>query len=154
MSFPEKLKEICKRCGEACKKAWQAVCSFFKGLWEKLAAKFKKNKDGTEEKSHYLSGKEVRAIAKENNRIMRRLEQRKKRKAPESEFVTEMKDPQNILEIEDLHSYFFTDQGVVKKGACANACLFNDAFELTDVFARGRGMMRSGEIVVKGTFEL
>lgn len=46
------------------------------------------------------------------------------------------------------------DQGVVKKGACANACLFNDAFELTDVFARGRGMMRSGEIVVKGTFEL
>ena len=114
MSFPEKLKEICKRCGEACKKAWQAVCSFFKGLWEKLAAKFKKNKDGTEEKSHYLSGKEVRAIAKENNRIMRRLEQRKKRKAPESEFVTEMKDPQNILEIEDLHSYFFTDQGVVK----------------------------------------
>ena len=46
------------------------------------------------------------------------------------------------------------DQGVVKKGACANACLFNDVFELTDVFARGRGMMRSGEIVVKGTFKL
>ena len=25
-----------------------------------------------------------------------------------------MKDPNNILEVENLHSYFFTDQGVVK----------------------------------------
>ncbi len=64
--------------------------------------------------SHYLSGKEVRAIAKENRRIMSALEKRKHRKADESEFVTEMKDPANILEIDDLHTYFFTDQGVVK----------------------------------------
>ena len=72
----------------------------------------KKEASGTEK--HYLTGKEVRAIAKENAVIMRRLEKYKKRKADESEFVTEMKDPANILEIEDLHSYFFTDQGVVK----------------------------------------
>ena len=45
---------------------------------------------------------------------MRRLEKAKNRKCPESEFITEMKNPDNILEIEDLHSYFFTDQGVVK----------------------------------------
>ncbi len=64
--------------------------------------------------SHYLSGKEVRAIAKENRKVMSALEKRKHRKADESEFVTEMKDPANILEIEDLHTYFFTDQGVVK----------------------------------------
>ena len=63
---------------------------------------------------HYLSGKEIRAIAKENRRIMSELEKRKHRRADESEFVTEMKDPANILEIEDLHTYFFTDQGVVK----------------------------------------
>lgn len=44
-------------------------------------------------------------------------------------------------------------QGVVEKGACANACLFTEDFELTDVFARGRRMMKEGEIVVKGTFE-
>lgn len=44
-------------------------------------------------------------------------------------------------------------QGVVAEGACANACLFNEAWELEDVIARGRVMMRSGEIVVKGTFE-
>jgi peptide/nickel transport system ATP-binding protein len=68
----------------------------------------------TKVKGHYLSGREVRAIAKENAKVMRELENRKYRKAPESEFVTEMKDPANILEIEDLHTYFFTDQGVVK----------------------------------------
>ncbi len=64
--------------------------------------------------SHYLSGKEVRAIAKENRKVMSALEKRKHRRAPESEFVTEMADDANILEIEDLHTYFFTDQGVVK----------------------------------------
>ncbi len=63
---------------------------------------------------HYLTGKEVRAIAKENAKITRALEKKKKRKAAESEFVTQMKDPSNILEVEDLHTYFFTDQGVVK----------------------------------------
>ena len=64
--------------------------------------------------SHYLSGKEIRAIAKANRKVMNALEKKKYRKAVESEFVTEMRDPANILEIEDLHTYFFTDQGVVK----------------------------------------
>ena len=72
--------------------------------------------------SHYLSGKEVRAIAKENRKIMNALEKRKHRKADESEFVTQMKDPANILEIDDLHTYFFTDQGVVK---AVNGVSFN-----------------------------
>ena len=44
-------------------------------------------------------------------------------------------------------------QGVVAKGACGNACLFTEDFTLTDVVARGRVMMRDGEVVVKGTFE-
>ena len=64
--------------------------------------------------NHYLTGKEIREIAKANNKEMRRLEKAKNRKCPESEFITEMKNPDNILEIENLHSYFFTDQGVVK----------------------------------------
>ncbi len=64
--------------------------------------------------THYLSGKEIRSIARENRKVMTALEKKKHRKAPESEFVTTMKDPANILEIEDLHTYFFTDQGVVK----------------------------------------
>ena len=64
--------------------------------------------------NHYLSGKEIRAIAKENAKVIKRLEAYKKRKAEESEFLTEMKDNRNILEIEDLHTYFFTEQGTVK----------------------------------------
>ena len=63
---------------------------------------------------HYLSGKEVRAIAKANAKVMRELEAKKFRKCPESEYLSEMKNPENILEIDGLHSYFFTDQGVVK----------------------------------------
>ncbi len=72
--------------------------------------------------SHYLSGKEIRAIAKENRKVMNALEKRKHRRADESEFTTEMKDPANILEIDDLHTYFFTDQGVVK---AVNGVSFN-----------------------------
>ncbi|MBE6664090.1 MAG: ABC transporter ATP-binding protein [Ruminococcaceae bacterium] len=70
----------------------------------------------------YLSGKEIRKIAKANAKVMRQLENYKNRKADESEFLTEMKDPQNILEIEDLNTYFFTDQGVVK---AVNGVSFN-----------------------------
>ena len=63
---------------------------------------------------HYLTGKEIRAIAKENSKVMKSLEKKKYRKVPESAYLTQMKNDNNILEIEDLHTYFFTDQGVVK----------------------------------------
>ena len=66
------------------------------------------------EKRNYLTGKEIKAIAKANAKEMKRLEAYKNRKCPESEFLTEMKDPNNILEIDDLHTSFFTEQGVVK----------------------------------------
>ena len=77
----------------------------------------KKGADG-----HYLTSKEIRDIAKANAKVMMALEKKKHRKAPESEFITEMKDPRNILEIENLHTYFFTDQGVVK---AVNGITFN-----------------------------
>ena len=63
---------------------------------------------------NYLSGKEIRAIAKENAKVMKRLEAEKYRKADESEYLSEMRDTKNILEIDNLHTYFFTEQGVVK----------------------------------------
>jgi len=63
---------------------------------------------------NYLTGREIRAIAKANKKEIQRLEAYKNRKADESEFLTEMKNPDNILEIEDLHTYFYTEQGVVK----------------------------------------
>ena len=91
-----------------------------------MALIFKKseNKDAAKEsaKKHYLSGKEVRAIAKANNKEMRRLEKEKNRKKHQPEYTTQMKDEGNILEVENLHSYFFTDQGVVK---AVNGVTFN-----------------------------
>ena len=33
---------------------------------------------------------------------------------PESEYVTEMHDKKNAVEFDNLHTYFFTDTGVVK----------------------------------------
>ena len=62
----------------------------------------------------YLTGREIKAIAKANAQEIKRLEAYKNRKAEESEFLTQMKNPENILEIEDLHTYFYTEQGVVK----------------------------------------
>ncbi len=69
---------------------------------------------GKNEKRNYLTGREVRAINKANQKEIRRLEAYKNRYAPEEEFLTEMRNPANILEIEDLHTYFYTEQGVVK----------------------------------------
>jgi len=79
-------------------------------------------KDEKSSSKHYLSNKEIREIAKANAKVMKALEKKKYRKADESEFVTEMKDEKNILEIDNLHTYFFTDQGVVK---AVNGVSFN-----------------------------
>ena len=63
----------------------------------------------------YLSAKESRRISKENRRITDQYEkQRKRRNVPESEYVTEMRDAKNAVEFDNLHTYFFTDTGVVK----------------------------------------
>ena len=49
---------------------------------------------------HYISGKEARRIARENMRVTREYERKKKRKhVPEQEYLTEMKNKDNILEI-------------------------------------------------------
>ena len=63
----------------------------------------------------YLSAKESRRISKENRRITNEYEKKRKRKnVPESEFITKMHDPSNAVEFDNLHTYFFTDVGVVK----------------------------------------
>ncbi|MBO5327643.1 MAG: ABC transporter ATP-binding protein [Clostridia bacterium] len=67
-----------------------------------------------ESKKHYISRSESRRIAKENSKAIAYYEKRKKRKANESEYVTEMKDDKNVVEFEDLHTYFFSDAGTVK----------------------------------------
>ena len=64
--------------------------------------------------SHYISAKETRKIAKYNRSVTVALEKAKKRRIVESEFLTEMKDDGNVVEFDDLHTYFFTDAGTVK----------------------------------------
>ena len=69
----------------------------------------KKHNDG------YLSAKESRRISKGNRKITNALEKKRKRKnVPESEYLTEMHDPNNAVELDNMHTYFFTDTGVVK----------------------------------------
>ncbi len=63
----------------------------------------------------YLSAKESRRISKENRKITDALEKKRKRKnVPESEYLTEMHDPNNAVEFDGLKTYFFTDVGVAK----------------------------------------
>ena len=67
-----------------------------------------------EQKKRYITAKESRKIAKDNLKATKAFEKEKKRKKPESEYVTTMKDENNIVEFDDLHTYFYTDAGVVK----------------------------------------
>ena len=69
----------------------------------------KKNENG------YLSAKESRRISRENRKITDQFEKLHKRKnVPEEEFLTKMHDENNSLEIENLHTYFFSDVGTVR----------------------------------------
>lgn len=66
-------------------------------------------------KDGYLSARESRRISRENRKITNELEKKHKRKnVPETEFLTQMHNPENVLEIDNLHTYFFTDVGTVK----------------------------------------
>lgn len=70
---------------------------------------------GKNKKAHYLSKSESRRIADENRKAIRVFEKRKNRRGVnESEYTTEMKDSANIVEFDDLHTYFYTDSGVSK----------------------------------------
>ena len=72
-------------------------------------AKAKKQQAG------YLSAKESRRISRENRKITNAFEKQHKRKdVPESEYLTTMHDPNNAVEFDDLHTYFYTDAGTVK----------------------------------------
>ena len=62
----------------------------------------------------YLSARESRRISRENRRITNEYEKQRKRKnVAESEYAATMRDANNAVEFDDLHTYFFTDAGVV-----------------------------------------
>lgn len=63
----------------------------------------------------YISAKESRRISKENRKITEKYEKMRNRKnVPREEYITKMKNPDNVVEFDNLHTYFFTDVGVVK----------------------------------------
>ncbi len=73
------------------------------------------NEKKTEKKASYLSAKESRRISRENRKATSVLEKKRKRKnVPESEYLTQMRDSNNAVEFDNLHSYFFTDVGTAK----------------------------------------
>ncbi|MBE5859808.1 MAG: ABC transporter ATP-binding protein [Butyrivibrio sp.] len=65
--------------------------------------------------SNYISAKESRRISRENRKITSEIEKKRNRKhIPESEYITQMKNPDNCVEFDNVHTYFFTDIGTVK----------------------------------------
>ena len=65
--------------------------------------------------SNYISSKETKRISKENRRITGEIEKKRNRKhIPESEYLSTMKNSGNVVEFDNVHTYFFTDIGVVK----------------------------------------
>ena len=70
---------------------------------------FKKEKN-----NDYLTIKESREIIKYNIRQMKYYEAQKRIKRAESEYTAPMHDENNVVEIDDLHTSFFTDRGTVK----------------------------------------
>jgi peptide/nickel transport system ATP-binding protein len=69
----------------------------------------------TAKRSGYISARESRRISKQNRSVTEVIEkQRERRNVPLSEYAAQMRDPNNIVEFDDLHTYFFTDIGTVK----------------------------------------
>ena len=72
--------------------------------------------------SNYISIKESRKIIKYNLGQMKHYEKLKRQKRDVSEYTVPMKDENNLIEIEDLETFFFTDTGTVKS---VNGVSFN-----------------------------
>ena len=66
-------------------------------------------------KSSYISGRESRRITKFNRRVTRKLEKDRADAGKDpSLYTTRMKNPDNVVEFDNVCTYFFSDVGVVK----------------------------------------
>lgn len=66
-------------------------------------------------KSNYISSKESAKISRFNRKLTKRLEkQRNRKKANPDTYMTKMNDSGNVVEFDNVCSYFFTDIGTVK----------------------------------------
>ena len=63
----------------------------------------------------YISAKESRSISRFNRQLTRRLEKEREAAASDpSRYVTKMHDENNVVEFDNVCTYFFTDIGTVK----------------------------------------
>ena len=68
-----------------------------------------------DKKSSYISARESRRITRFNRRVTRKLEkERADANKDQSLYTTKMKNPNNVVEFDNVCTYFFTDVGVVK----------------------------------------
>ena len=73
---------------------------------------FGKNKSKS---ANYISAKESKRISNENRKITNEIEKNRNRKhIPEDEYITKMNNPNNVVEFDQVQTYFFTDIGTVK----------------------------------------
>lgn len=78
-----------------------------------MQEKIKGNRKGSD--LERISARELANISRENRRITDAIEkQRNRRDVPQNEYLAKMKNPENVVEFDDLHTYFFTDIGTVK----------------------------------------
>jgi len=65
--------------------------------------------------SIHLTARESARISSENRRITNAIEKARNRKnVPQNEYTAVMRDPNNVVEFDNVHTYFFTDIGTVK----------------------------------------
>ena len=63
----------------------------------------------------YLTGRESGKISRLNRKIMRKLERGRRRKNVDpAYYAAQMRDDNNVVEIDDVCSFFFTDVGIVR----------------------------------------
>ena len=66
-------------------------------------------------KSSYISGKESKKITRFNRKVTKKLEaERADANKDPSLYITKMKDENNVVEFDNVCTYFFTDVGTVK----------------------------------------
>ena len=71
--------------------------------------------ENEKKKTSYISGKESRRITRFNRRVTKKLEkERHDANKDPALYTTTMKDPNNVVEFDNVCTYFFTDIGTVK----------------------------------------
>ena len=71
--------------------------------------------ENTKKKSSYISGRESRKITRFNRKVTKKLEKERANANKDPKlYTTRMKNPENVVEFDNVCTYFFSDVGVVR----------------------------------------